>query len=40
MEIPARKQKKKLPDDAVDGIAAICIIILVVTTVSIWLQNM
>lgn len=39
MEIPVRK-KKKLSDDAVDGIAAVLIIILAVTTVSIWLQNM
>lgn len=40
MEIPNKKKKNKLPDDAVDGIAAICIIVLVVTAVSIWLQNM
>jgi hypothetical protein len=38
-EIPA-KRKAKLSDDAVDGIVAICLIAMVVTAVSIWLQNM
>jgi len=39
IEVP-HKKKVKLSDDAIDGIAAIFLIALVVTTVSIWLQNM
>ena len=34
------KPRKKLSDDAVDGIAFLCIVALIVTGVSIWLQNM
>lgn len=37
---PKSKTKKKLSDDAIDGIAFICIVALIVTGVSIWLQNM
>lgn len=39
MEDP-QKKRLKLSDEAVDGIAAIVLILLLVTSVVIWLQSM
>jgi hypothetical protein len=40
LEETSPKPKKKLSDDAVDGIAFLFIVTLIVTGVSIWLQTM